>query len=65
MSMKELDCITQVYLDCMILSLFSLTPVKWRLLEPFIAQGRTVTMSFKARQVASGQVKPYIIGHNG
>jgi hypothetical protein len=25
------------------------TPVKWCLLEPFIAQGRVVTMSFKAR----------------
>jgi hypothetical protein len=33
--------------------LFS-TVVKWRLPEPFIAQGRVVTMSSKARQVASG-----------
>jgi hypothetical protein len=41
------------------------TPVKWRLPEPFIAQGRTVTMSPEARQVASGQVKPYVVGHNG
>jgi hypothetical protein len=31
-----------------------LAPVKWRLPEPFIAQGRTVTMSPKARQIASG-----------
>jgi hypothetical protein len=32
--------------------------------EPFIAQGRAVTMSTEARQVASGQVKPYAVGHN-
>jgi hypothetical protein len=30
------------------------TPVKWHLPEPLIAQGRTVTMSPEARQVASG-----------
>jgi hypothetical protein len=41
------------------------TPVKWRLLESFIAQGRAVTISPEARQVASGQVKPYVVGHNG
>jgi hypothetical protein len=41
------------------------TPLKWRMPEPFIAQGRAVTMSFEARQVASGQVKPYAVGHNG
>jgi hypothetical protein len=33
--------------------------------EPFIAQGRAVTMSLEARQVASGQVKPYVVGYNG
>jgi hypothetical protein len=44
--------------------LFSLTPVKWRLPEPFIAQGQTVTMSPKTRQVASGQVKSYAVGHH-
>jgi hypothetical protein len=49
----------------MSLSLFLLTPVKWHLHEPFIAQGRTITMSPEARQVASGQVKPYAVGHNG
>jgi hypothetical protein len=51
------------------LSLFSWptylsTPVKWRLPEPFIAQDRVVTMSPKARQLASGQVKSYVVGHN-
>jgi hypothetical protein len=39
-------------------------PVKWRLSEPFIAQDRAVTMSTEARQVASRQVKPYVVGHN-
>jgi hypothetical protein len=38
--------------------------VKWRLPEPFIAQGQVVTMSPKARQVAPGQVKCYVVGHN-
>jgi hypothetical protein len=38
--------------------------MKWRLPEPFTAQGQTVTMSPEARQVALGQVKPYAIGHN-
>jgi hypothetical protein len=41
------------------------TPVKWRLPEPFIAQGRAVAMSPEAREVASGQVKSYAVGHNG
>jgi hypothetical protein len=41
-------------LACVSLSLFLfLTPMKWRLPEPFIAQGRVVTMSPKDRQVAS------------
>jgi hypothetical protein len=44
---------------------FFLTPVKWCLSEPFIAQGRTVTMSPEARQMVSGQVNPYVVGHNG
>jgi hypothetical protein len=35
------------------LSIF-LTPWKWRLPEPFIAQDRAVTTSPKAHQVASG-----------
>jgi hypothetical protein len=34
-------------------------PEKWRLLEPFIAQGRAVTMSPEARQVALRWLKPY------
>jgi hypothetical protein len=58
---------TELYcssLPCLSLSFLS-TPVKWRLPEPFIAQGQVVTMSPKARQVASGQVKPYAVGHNG
>jgi hypothetical protein len=37
--------------------------MKWHLSEPFIAHGRVVTMSPKARQVALGQVKPYVVGH--
>jgi hypothetical protein len=44
---------------------FFLTLVKWRLPESFIAQGQAVTMSPEARQVSSGQVKSYVIGHNG
>jgi hypothetical protein len=40
-------------------------PVKWCLLEPFMAQDRVVTMGPEARLVASGQVKPYVVGHNG
>jgi hypothetical protein len=40
-------------------------PVKWRLPEPFMAQGRAVIMGPKARQVASRQVEPYTVGHNG
>jgi hypothetical protein len=36
--------------------------VKWRLPEPFIAQGQTITIRPKARQVALGQVKPYVVG---
>jgi hypothetical protein len=32
--------------------------------EPFIAQGRAVTTSLKARSVASGQVKPYAVGRH-
>jgi hypothetical protein len=39
-------------------------PWKWRLPEPFTAQGRAVTTSPKARQVASGQIKPYAVGHH-
>jgi hypothetical protein len=40
------------------------TPVKWCLPEHFIAQGQAVTMSSDAQQVVSGQVKPYVVGHN-
>jgi hypothetical protein len=38
--------------------------MKWRLPEPFIAQDQAVTTSPKGRQVASGQVKPYSVGHH-
>jgi hypothetical protein len=38
---------------------FSSTPVKWRLPEPFIAQGRTVILRPGARQVAPRWLKPY------
>jgi hypothetical protein len=47
------------------LRLFSPASVKWHMLEPFIAQDRAVTMSPEAQQVASGQAKPYDVGHNG
>jgi hypothetical protein len=47
------------------LFLFS-TRWKWRLPKPFIAQGRVVyNESPKAQQVASGQIKPYVVGLNG
>jgi hypothetical protein len=41
------------------------TSVKWHLPEHFIAQGRAVTMGHESRQVASGYVKHYVVGHNG
>jgi hypothetical protein len=51
--MGELVCIAQACLACVSLSLFSdpdrptdpSTSVKWRLPEPFIAQGRAAIMS--------------------
>jgi hypothetical protein len=43
-------------------SFLFLTSWKWRLPESFITQGRVVYNEPKARQVASGQVKPYAIG---
>jgi hypothetical protein len=45
------------------LSLF-FTPRKWHLPESFIAQRRIVTMSLKAWQVTSGQIKPYALGYH-
>jgi hypothetical protein len=56
----ELYCTS---LSCLNLIFFG--PVKWRLPEPFIAQVWAVTMDPEVRQVASGQVKPYTVGHNG
>jgi hypothetical protein len=51
-------------LTCVSLSLsFFFLPLDWRLPGPFIGQGRTVTTSLKARQLAPGQVGPYAIGH--
>jgi hypothetical protein len=44
---------------------FRPTSVKWRMSKPFITQSRAITMSPNERQVASGQVKPYTVGHNG
>jgi hypothetical protein len=38
---------------------FLFAPEKWRLPEPFIAQGRVVTISPEARQVAPRWLKPY------
>jgi hypothetical protein len=38
---------------------FFLTPVKWCLPEPFIAQGRAVTIRPRTRQVALRWLKPY------
>jgi hypothetical protein len=58
---------TELYcssLPCLSLSFLS-APLKWRLPEPFIAQGRAVTMNPDVRHVALGQVKPYVVGHNG
>jgi hypothetical protein len=49
---------------CELEPFFFPTPWKWRLPEPFIAQGRTVITSPKTRQLISGQVKPYAIGHH-
>jgi hypothetical protein len=62
-SRENRDVLLKTGLACVSLSFFSFfrPRLKWRLLEPFIAQGRTVTMSFKARQVASRQVKPYAV----
>jgi hypothetical protein len=51
--------ISSIYVS-LSLSFFS-DSLKWCLLEPFIAQSRTITTSFKARQVASGQVKLYAV----
>jgi hypothetical protein len=34
--------------------IYQLTPLKWHMPKPFIAQGQTFTMSPEARQVASG-----------
>jgi hypothetical protein len=39
--------------------------MKWCLPELSIAQGQTVTMSLEVQHVASGQAKPYVVGHNG
>jgi hypothetical protein len=52
---------TELYcssLPCMSLP-FLPAPEKWRLSEPFIAQGQAVTMSHEARQVALRWLKPY------
>jgi hypothetical protein len=52
---------TELYcssLPCLSLS-FSSAPVKWRLPEPFIAQGRAVTLRPGARQVVPRWLKPY------
>jgi hypothetical protein len=38
---------------------FSSSPVKWRLPEPFVAQGRAVTLRPGARQVALRWLKSY------
>jgi hypothetical protein len=47
-----LYCSSMSYL-CEPESFFRPPPLKWCLPEPFIAQGRTVTMSLEARQVTS------------
>jgi hypothetical protein len=56
----ELYCTS---LPCLSLFFFP-TSVKWRLPNLFIARGRIVTMSPEARQMASGQVKSYVVGNN-
>jgi hypothetical protein len=61
--MGEWGCIAQVWpCPCEPKPFLFFDPWKWRLTEPFIAQGWAVTMSPKARQVVSGQVKPYAVG---
>jgi hypothetical protein len=59
-----LYCSSLSYL-CELETYLFLTPVKWRFPESFLSQGRAVTMSHEARHVASGQVKPYAVGHDG
>jgi hypothetical protein len=49
-----LYCSSMPYL-CEPESFFRSPPLKWRLPEPFIAQGRIVIMSLEARQVTSGR----------
>jgi hypothetical protein len=44
-------------------SVFSI-PWKWRLPEPFIAQGRATTMSPQGPTGGLGVGEPYIVGHN-
>jgi hypothetical protein len=63
--MGEWSCIAQVWhCPCESEPFFFLNPWKWCLPEPFIAQGQTVITSPKARQVTSGQVKPFAVGHH-
>jgi hypothetical protein len=58
-------------LSCIVLKLalpepfFPLTPWKWRLPEPFIAQGRAATMSPQGPTGGLRVGEPYTVGHNG
>jgi hypothetical protein len=51
-------------LPCLSLFYFS-SPWKWRLPEPFIAQGRVATMSPQGPTGGLGVGEPYTVGHNG
>jgi hypothetical protein len=50
---------TELY--CSRLPCLFICPEKWHLPEPFIAQGRAVTTSPEARQVALRYLKPYTV----
>jgi hypothetical protein len=41
------------------------TSWKWRLPEPFMAQGRVATMSPQGPTGGPGVGEPYTVGHNG
>jgi hypothetical protein len=41
------------------------TPSKWRLPEPFIAQGRVVYNESQGPTCGPEAGKPYVVGHNG
>jgi hypothetical protein len=73
--LRDSDCLsvmpyvhgrTELYCDqiCLAWAFFSPAPWKWRLSEPFIAQGRTATMSPQGPTGGPGVGEPYTVGHN-